>query len=449
MPVFAFAAVRLHLKPVFSFIHENPSNELQVFFMLIEFSVSNYRSFRDRQTLSMAASPRLGKTRNTFKASTSAEKLPELLKVAAIYGPNASGKSSLIRAMGIVGRLLATPHGSNDEALPVSPFRFDCTLSDAPSVFEYDFIQGGLRYRFVLGLTAQRIVQEQLTAYPKGKETLLYDRRFDAEGEHYLFGKTLEGGKEVHCAWRRLTSPTMLFIAQAVTHSSEELSQLRTPFSWFQTGLLVIEQNNMLGLSTASIRFLQMVKNHTSNLRDFLSALDIPVSAIQLDPDDASADLSNGKLTLKEFFAAAQRDKLTLTHSSISGDAQFDFSEESCGTKNLIGFWLPWFMMNQAGGSGILCVDELNSSLHPEIVADLIAKHLNSGLDTQLIFTTHDTHLMNEKILRRDQFWITERDAHGATSLFSVHDFGGRESEDVEKRYFEGRYRGLPLIRQG
>jgi predicted ATPase len=370
------------------------------------------------------------------------------LKVAAIYGPNASGKSSLIRAMGIVSRLLASSSGANGEPLPVSPFRFDRALKEQPSVFEYNFIQAGLRYRFVLGLTEQRIVQEQLVVYPRGKETLLYDRHVDGEGENYVFGKTLEGGKDVHCAWRRLTSPRMLFLAQAVTNSSEELRQLRAPFSWFQTGLLVVEQNNMMGLSMASIRFLQMVSDHKNDLRDFLGALDIPVSSIALNSDDRAIQC-NGKLTLKDFIAAAQKDKLTLTHSSASGDADFDFSEESCGTKNLIGFWLPWFMMNQAGGSGVLCVDELDSSLHPDIVADLIAKHLDSGLDTQLIFTTHDTHLMNEKILRRDQFWITERDAHGATSLFSVHDFEGRESEDVEKRYFEGRYRGLPLIRQG
>lgn len=417
--------------------------------MLIEFSVSNYRSFRDRQTLSMAATPRLSKTRNLFTSPTNSERLPDLLKVAAIYGPNASGKSSLIGAMGIVGRLLATPSGSNGELLPVSPFRFDRALKDEPSVFEYNFIQAGLRYRYVLGLTGQRVVQEKLVVYPRGKETLLYDRRFVAEGEHYVFGKTLEGGKEVHCAWRRLTSPKMLFLAQAVMNSSEELNQLRAPFSWFQTGLLVVEQNNMMGLSSASIRFLQMVSDYKNDLRDFLSALDIPVSSIELNSEESVSIQSNGKLTLKDFLAAAQKDKLTLTHTSVSGDADFDFSEESCGTKNLIGFWLPWFMMNQAAGSGVLCVDELNSSLHPEIVADLIGKHLDSGLETQLIFTTHDTHLMNEKILRRDQFWITERDAHGATSLFSVHDFEGRESEDVEKRYFEGRYRGLPLIRQG
>ncbi|RON02015.1 ATPase [Pseudomonas brassicacearum] len=415
--------------------------------MLIEFSVSNYRSFREKQTLSMAATPRLSKKRNVFKPSVNGEKLPDLLKVAAIYGPNASGKSSLIRAMGIMGSLLASTPTSNDEPLPVSPFRFDPQLKDEPSFFEYNFLQGGIRYRFVLRMTAQRILEEQLVSYPKGKETLLYERHFGDEGERYVFGSSLEGGKEVHNAWRRLTSPKMLFISQAVANSSEELTQLRAPFSWFQTGLLVIEQNNMMGLSAASIRFLQMASDYTGDLRDFLAEVDIPVSAIQLNTDADSVP-TRKKLTLKEFFAAAQKDKVTLTHTSLLGRAEFDFSEESGGTKNLIGFWLPWFMINHANGSGILSVDELDSSLHPAIVADLIEKHLDGGLDTQLIFTTHDTHLMNAKTLRRDQFWITERDANGATSLFSVHDFEGREGEDVEKRYFEGRYRGLPLIRQ-
>jgi AAA15 family ATPase/GTPase len=420
---------------------------VRVCYMLIEFSVSNYRSFREKQTLSMAATPRLSKKRNVFKPPVNGEKLPDLLKVAAIYGPNASGKSSLIRAMGIMGSLLASTPTSNDEPLPVSPFRFDPQLKDEPSFFEYNFLQGGIRYRFVLRMTAQRILEEQLVSYPKGKETLLYERHFGDEGERYVFGSSLEGGKEVHNAWRRLTSPKMLFISQAVANSSEELTQLRAPFSWFQTGLLVIEQNNMMGLSAASIRFLQMASDYTGDLRDFLAEVDIPVSAIQLNTDADSVP-SSKKLTLKEFFAAAQKDKVTLTHTSLLGRAEFDFSEESGGTKNLIGFWLPWFMINHTNGSGILSVDELDSSLHPAIVADLIEKHLDGGLDTQLIFTAHDTHLMNAKTLRRDQFWITERDANGATSLFSVHDFEGREGEDVEKRYFEGRYRGLPLIRQ-
>lgn len=155
-----------------------------------------------------------------------------------------------------------------------------------------------------------------------------------------------------------------------------------------------------------------------------------------------------GEVLLSRNFCSRKKDKIILTHISGLGSAEFDFSEESGGTKNLIGFWLPWFMLRLAGGEGVLAVDELDSSLHPELVADLIVKHLDSGLDAQLIFTTHDTHLMNTKTLRRDQFWITDRDANGATNLFSIHDFEGREGEDVEKRYFEGRYFGLPLIRR-
>jgi AAA15 family ATPase/GTPase len=93
-------------------------------------------------------------------------------------------------------------------------------------------------------------------------------------------------------------------------------------------------------------------------------------------------------------------------------------------------------------------VDELDSSLHPKIVATLVEKHINSKTSSQLIFTTHDTHLMDTKLLRRDQFWITERDMNGATQLRSIHDFQGRESEDIEKRYYEGRYRGLPFVKR-
>ena len=125
------------------------------------------------------------------------------------------------------------------------------------------------------------------------------------------------------------------------------------------------------------------------------------------------------------------------------------YTDESEGTKNLIGFWLPWVTKNPFYGSDrLLIVDELDSSLHPKIVAALVEKHINSSVPSQLIFTTHDTHLMDTKLLRRDQFWITERDMNGATQLRSIHDFEGRESEDIEKRYYEGRYRGLPLVKR-
>ncbi len=99
-------------------------------------------------------------------------------------------------------------------------------------------------------------------------------------------------------------------------------------------------------------------------------------------------------------------------------------------------------------GLTTLAVDELDSSLHPEIVSAIVEKLLKLESPAQLIFTTHDTHLMNTRLLRRDQFWLTERDKNGAKALRSIHDFDGRESEDIEKRYFAGRYRSLPVLRK-
>jgi hypothetical protein len=145
--------------------------------------------------------------------------------------------------------------------------------------------------------------------------------------------------------------------------------------------------------------------------------------------------------------------KTLLTHRTELGEAEFDFEEESDGTKNLIGFWYAWdfhAQMKKLSPSLLaLIVDELDTSLHPEIVVSLVDKHINSASPAQLIFTTHSTHLMDAKLLRRDQFWLTERDANGATQLRSIHDFAGREGEDLEKRYYEGRYRSLPFIRRG
>ena len=95
----------------------------------------------------------------------------------------------------------------------------------------------------------------------------------------------------------------------------------------------------------------------------------------------------------------------------------------------------------------VLVIDDFDSSLHPEAVEHLVNKHIHSGLSTQIIFTTHDTHLMSTRLMRRDQFWLTDRNSSGATRLRSIHSFEAREAEDLEKRYFEGRYRGLPIRR--
>jgi energy-coupling factor transporter ATP-binding protein EcfA2 len=425
--------------------------------MLIEFSVANFRSFRERQTLSMVAAPRLGKKANTFSPELSGESLPDLLKAVAIYGPNASGKSNLLRALDVVSTIANRSPTPRHDPLPVAPFRFDRKLLDQPSVFELHFIRSGLRYAYELAATADRIVHERLASHPRGKESLIYERRYDGGREACTFGESLtaEVNNDVLEAWKKLTPQTALFIARAVANSSSDLRALRAPFEWLSESSLSL-MDGMQRTALSAQRFIHKWRDATE-VAAFLRELDVPITKVKVEPAEderlSLASLSLRQPTPKYASRAAvhSKYKTTLTHYTALGEADIPYDDESEGTKNLFGFWLPWVTKDSDKGSArcLLQIDEIDSSLHPKIVEALVARHLNAPQVSQLIFTTHDTHLMDSKRLRRDQIWITERDANGATQLRSIHEFKGRQSEDIEKRYYEGRYRGLPLTTAG
>lgn len=424
--------------------------------MLIEFSVSNFRSFREKQTLSMVAVPRLRLRENVFQPDLLGEKFPPLLKVAVIYGPNASGKSNLLKALNVVWLIARREPSARETLLPVSPFRFDSALANQPSEFDLHFIHRGIRYQFEFAATPERIVMERLVMFPKGRELLLYERRHSAEGEKYTFG-ALEGGADLIDTWRKLTPPQMFFMAQAVANSNEEQGQLKAPFEWLSESTLSL-LNGMDAMSKATRNLLRKSPVHAADIASFLREVDVPISEITVESIPTPNNALQGLRAISDMTESSSmpgsampiKDRTTLTHKTALGEANLTYEEQSEGTKNLIGFWLPWTTKDNVSGHSprcVLIVDELDSSLHPKIVAALVARHTKSSTPSQLIFTTHDTHLMDAKLLRRDQFWITERDANGATQLRAIHDFEGREGEDIEKRYYEGRYRGLPLIK--
>jgi AAA15 family ATPase/GTPase len=423
--------------------------------MLIEFSVSNYRSFRERQTLSMVAAPRLGKRENVFKPELNGEKFPNLLKVAVIYGPNASGKSNLLKALDVVRQIAYREPSTRDIPLPIAPFRFDTSLADQPSVFELHFIHAGIRYQFNLAATSERIVGEKLVAFPKGRESMLYERQHTTQGESYSFGTQLKTGLSVEllAVWQKLTPPRLLFVAQAVANSSEDTNPLMAPFEWLKESSYSL-LNGMDSMASIAQRLAGKNALHAESIASFLREVDVPIANIRIETVETPETRLNALagLTNKEepsTTSVTTKNKTILTHKTALGEADLSYEDESDGTKNLIGFWLPWITKTLSQDRDrLLVVDELDSSLHPKIVASLVEKHINSETTSQLIFTTHDTHLMDAKLLRRDQFWITERDINGATKLRSIHDFEGRDSEDIEKRYYEGRYRGLPFVKQ-
>lgn len=417
--------------------------------MLIEFSVSNFRSFREKQTFSMVAAPRLRKKENVVSPVVKGEKLPDLLKMAAVYGPNASGKSNLLKALGVFHAITTRAPSTEKQALPVAPFRFDPALLDQPCRFEWHFICEQQRYSFELALTSERIIEEKLISFPMGKETILYHRQHTENGDQYHFGAQLEGGELLHRAWRALTNPQTLFIKQAVANSNEALKQLSVPFGWL-VGSSATGAAEMKMSATAALYAASLEPQLATALASFLQTIDVPMVDIQFE-QNADAP-KNSDLTVSEWSALlsnrAQQAKAIFTHETALGKAKFDLVDESEGTRNLIGFWLCWFAHSSESdkASSILAIDELSSSLHPNIISALIKQRQTQEHQRQLIFTTHDTHLMDTKLLRRDQIWLTERNANGATQLYPIHDIEGRESEDIEKRYYEGRYRGLPVL---
>jgi predicted ATPase len=335
--------------------------------------------------------------------------------------------------------------------LPVAPFRFDPALADQPSRFEYHFICEEQRYSFELALTAHRIVEEKLRSFPMGKEILLYHRQYTPDGDQYQFGSHLEGGELLHKVWCDLTNSQTLFIKQAVKNSNDNLKQLRIPFNWFINNHC-IDPQQMPNYTKTTIHAASLQLGIAKRLASFLQTIDVPMAEIQFETASAApVDIEQFKTDIRGLFdGSTKQAKATFMHATELGSAGFELAEESKGTQNLIGFWSLWDAFNQQKETivSVLVFDELDASLHPNIVASLIRQRQEQEHTRQLIFTTHDTHLMDTKLLRRDQIWLTERDANGATQLYSIHDIAGRESEDIEKRYYEGRYRGLPILRK-
>lgn len=404
--------------------------------MLIEFRVSNYRSFDEEVVFSMAAAPRLKKKENTFQPNLKDDPLPPLLKTAAIYGPNASGKSNFVRALKTIRELIIFYGANKTDVIDTQTNQTSAANKNKPSKFEVHFFHSGSRYEFGLWLTPERVEREWLKIFPLGQEVLLYSRIYDLSKNSYAyeFGDALLGGRDLHELWAKAVSSVGLFLTVAVVNSNTELQQLRAPFEWFEMTLLVIDKPEMEFERTWSVKVLAESASSEEDLKEiatFLSDVDIPIESVSI--EKRSSRTKDDDFSV--FFTHRYGEKLV----------KFHLSDESEGTQNLFSIASTWLMC-QGYFESVLVFDEFDSSLHPSIVAKLVARQCSNSGNAQFIFTTHDTHLMDAKILRRDQFWLMERDRKGASKLSSIYDYVGREGEDLEKRYYEGRYRALPIL---
>ncbi len=416
--------------------------------MLISFSVENFRSFKEEATLSMVAgNGKELRDSHVFTPKMKNKVKPiDLLRSAVIYGPNASGKSNLFKAFATMSRIVRNS-SKVFETLPVIPFKLSEKTENSPSVFEVVMMIGGVRYQYGFSATEERIHDEWLLAFPKGKTQTWFERTYNKKTKKYKYPKcnALKGQKKV---WETATKPTALFLSTAVQLNS---TQLQSIYDWLISNTLFIDAD---GISPqVSLNFYN--KDKDKKIINFLKAADFAIEDMEVKEENFSqkhlpegtpepiAAFIASKMEGKKHFSA------TTIHKTDKGKpVNMDLDMESDGTQRMLALFAPFSIIIKAGA--ILVVDELNQRLHPYLMRYLIELFNNPKTNpnnAQLIFTSHAVSLLKNDIFRRDQIWFCERGKDQSSTLFPLSDFKPRkEHEDFEGYYMGGRYGALPFI---
>lgn len=424
--------------------------------MIIEFRVGNFRSISAPQSLTMVASADQDLADdNLIKAATG--KL-RLLRQAVIYGANAAGKSNLLMSLEALRSLVSFSAGLQEgQLLPwVTPFRLDPASEQAPSTFEVIFESEGVRYHYAAGVTAARVTHEWLVAYPQGRPQRWFERSFDATKDTYdwWFGPRFEGAQNQRKLWQTSTRSNALFLSTAVQLNNE---QLKPVFHWLTQKLIVILPGKVDFNPTLSIELLR-TDDGRERVMKFLTSADIGIDRLELQeadglppppppgipPEQWRVLLAQGPLGLPQ---KMKWNKVVAWHAGSDGRAvAFDMAEESDGTRKLFEFVGGWIRALDTGAT--LFVDEIDRSLHPHLtrmLVNLFQSEVNRN-KAQLVFTTHDTTLLDPDLLRRDQIWFAEKDENRATTIYPLLDYSPRKNENLERGYLLGRYGAIPFV---
>lgn len=412
--------------------------------MLLQFRIKNYRSIRDEVVLSLLASTDK-ELAQTHLMPTGLKALPHAVRTAVIYGPNASGKSNVLQALAFMRGVVAESATIMQlgQTFNVQPFRLDAEASQLPTEFEITFVHEGVRHQYGFSLTPERVVSEWLLVYRTAKPQQWFSRKFDQKSQSsiYEFGSHLTGPRKI---WQESTRPNALFLATAAQLNSELLGPV---FTW------IVEKLVFLGAGAASMPdyTTALLQNATGKqaVRDFMASADTGISDIEAvsrkgfhqqvvltSGGPAQVSREERELLMPQF-----------VHDTERGSARFELHEESLGTQRLYALAAP--VLDVLANGRVLMVDELDSSLHTLLVRRLVGMFHNPVLNprgAQLIFSTHDTSLLDQALFRRDQVWFTEKNREQSTLLYPLTDFSPRKKEALERGYLAGRYGAVPFF---
>lgn len=418
--------------------------------MIVNFSVQNFRSIKDRLELSFEKTGLKGLSNNYFAAPAKTQ----LLKTAVLYGPNASGKSTFLQAFHALEFLVVNSAGFKpDQAIaPYEPHLLDRSTRNQSVTFQVVFFgKDQVKYEFVVAYKKNRIETEEMYFYPNGVQSLLYQRSAEKE---IKFGEAYKGAKKTI---EKLLLPNQLFISKAAENNVE---LLLIPYHFFGGGMMIfpfLNENHESDLKRLYARRLAEEESSlfSQRLNALICALDTGISSVSAKevewnsikfPDNLPDEIK--KKIQEDYRFDIKTAHPLFENGELVGKELFDVDEESTGTKSLLV--IGGIILDSLETGRVLVVDEFEKNLHPSITSYLIGlfhNPLTNPKNAQLIFATHDITQLANGAFRRDQIWFTEKNEFGATEMYSCADIKGIRTENpLDKWYATGKLGATPII---
>jgi len=428
--------------------------------MLVEFSVQNYSSFNSLQTLSMLAS---NSTKENFNKTNifSVNKfgIKNLVKSAAIFGANASGKSNLISSLYVLKMIIleSLTTAESDNLKIVLPFLIKENMFDKPSEFEITFLHKGNLYRYGISILQNKINEEWLYWTKTSRETLLFHRTEQkVKINQRSFSEAKDFIKKTKKGWiLEKTRDNVPFISVLYQFNGEKSKNV---IDWFSK-LNIVSGINEIGFKNFTIELFDTNPSFYSWALNILSSLQIQdINIVEVDREDTiqvanqDSELSDAIVRINSLIRkkSDKEKKIEIVKKSDIGKKYtIPLALESEGTRKLLYLLGPLY--DVINNEEILLIDEFDNKFHSLLSKFILALyHKENKSSSQLLITCHDTHLLTRELLRRDQIWFIEKNSKHESELYSLLEYKEhytREKSSYSKNYLAGKYGAIPLFK--